>query len=416
MITLKNASIYQNGSFKNMDVEIDNGIITRIEECIDNINAIDLKGKVIVPGFTDPHVHLREPGFEKKGTIKTETKAAARGGYTRVFAMPNINPVPNDYESLKKETEKIKKDALIEVLPIGAITKDLKHDELSKMEEIAPYVVGFSNDGFGVNTAKTMLDAMIEAKRLGKIIISHSEDESLKGGVINECEYAKRHNHQGVLDITETLEVGRNLILAKKIDARIHFCHISTKESIDLIRYYKSQGVRVTLEVSPHHLILSDKDLKEDGNYKMNPPLQSEESRCALIEALIDKTIDCIATDHAPHEEELKKKGLDYAPFGIIGLETSFPLLYTELVLKNKISLSRLIDLMSDNVNRIFGLSLNEIEIGNEANLTVIDLNEEYIINKEDFESLGVNTPFINRKVQGKIKMTICKGEIVYAV
>lgn len=416
MITLKNANVLIKQEFEKLDILIDNGKIIKLEKNINEGKIYDLAGKIIAPAFMDPHVHLREPGFENKETIYTGSRAAARGGYTKIFAMPNLKPNPSTSKALKLEMDIIKRDSIIDIYPIGSITIDNSgNNELSHVEEIKDDVIGFSDDGKGVYHSNTMYEIMQLAKKYSKPIISHSEDRDiLYGGVITEGEYSRKNGFKGIVDIAETSELARNLVLAKKTGVHFHLCHTSCRDSVELLRFYKAMGCHVTAEVTPHHLVLNENDLKDDGNYKMNPPLMSKDNQDALLEGLLDGTIDCIATDHAPHTEEEKSKGLNGSPFGIVGLETSFPILYTRLVLENKMSLETLLYKMSGAISDIFDVNSNEIRVGNEANLVVIDLNKEFVIDKSSFLSKGKNTPFDGWKVKGLINMTICKGEIVY--
>lgn len=416
MITLKNGVVYLNKEFKKIDVLINNKKIIKIGDNINEGLIIDCSNKLISPSFIDPHVHLREPGYEYKETIKMGCNAAVKGGYTTLFLMPNLNPVVSNIDILNNVNDIIKKDSLIQMIQLCSITKEGRGlDNLVNFDSLANYTIGFSDDGNGIIYSKTMYEAMLNCQRLDKFIISHCEDKSLLyDGYIREGNYSKNNNHKGILDIVETLELGRNLILANKTKVKFHMCHISVKDSVNLIRYYKSIGCDVSCEVTPHHLLLTEDNLKEDGNYKMNPPLGSNLDRLELIKGLKDNTIDFIATDHAPHSMEEKNKGLKDSLFGIVGLETSFPLLYTNLVLKNIISLDKLIDLMSLNISKRFKLESHEIKENNYANICIIDLNDEYLIDNNNFYSKGKNTPFNNWKVKGRIIKTIYKGDVVY--
>lgn len=416
MITLKNAKVLIKDKFEKLDILIDNGKIIKLDKNINEGKVYDFKNKIIAPAFMDPHVHLREPGFEKKETIYCGSRAAARGGYTKIFSMPNLNPNPSRREALDLQLDIIKRDSIIDIYPIGSITIDNSgNNVLSHVDEIQNDVIGFSDDGKGVYHSNTMYEMMLLAKKYGKPIISHSEDRDLLyGGVITEGIYSEKNGFKGIVDIAETSELARNLVLAKKTGCHFHLCHTSCRDSVDLIRFYKAMGCHVTAEVTPHHLVLNEMDLKDDGNFKMNPPLMSIENQEALLEGLLDGTIDCIATDHAPHTEEEKSRGLNGSPFGIVGLETSFPLLYTKLVLNNKITLEQLLYKMSGAISDIFDVDSNEIRVGNDANIVVIDIEKEFTIDKNSFLSKGKNTPFDGWKVKGLINMTICKGEIVY--
>jgi dihydroorotase len=379
-----------------------------------DFTIIPCDDKYIFPGFADVHVHLREPGFLYKETIETGTKAAARGGYTAVCSMPNLNPAPDSVENLNVQLDAIKKSAVIDVYPFGTITKSSLGEKLSDMDEISDFVIGFSDDGRGVQNDDMMRSAMKKAKELDKIISAHCEDNSLlRGGYIHDGEYAKEHGHAGICSESEWGQIKRDLELVREIGCKYHVCHISTKESVELIRQAKKDGLDVTCETAPHYLILSDKDLKEDGRFKMNPPLRSEEDRLALIEGICDGTIDMIATDHAPHSFEEKGRGLKDSLMGIVGIETAFPLLYTNLVKKEIITLEKLIELMHTNPCERFGINQPFGE-GFNANLTVFDLDYSYKIDTKDFLSMGKATPFDGATVWGKCLMTIHNGEIAW--
>lgn len=359
------------------------------------------------PGFVDVHVHLREPGFEYKETVATGTKACAHGGYTAVCSMPNLNPTPDSVENINVQINKIKTDAVIDVYPYACITKGQKGEELSEMEELADLAIAFSDDGKGVQEDYMMRMAMEKAKKLGKMIVAHCEvNDLLNGGYIHDGEYAKEHGHKGISSASEYKQIERDLKLAEEIGCKYHVCHISTKESVEVIRQAKKRGVDVTCETGPHYLILCDEDLKEDGNFKMNPPLRSKEDREALIEGICDGTIDMIATDHAPHSTEEKSKGLAKSMMGIVGIETAFPLMYTYFVKKGIITLEKLIELMSINPAKRFGIE--------NRGYTVFDLEAEYDINPDDFLSKGKNTPFTGFKVNGECKLTVVDGKKVY--
>ncbi len=363
---------------------------------------------VIFPGFCDVHVHFREPGFSYKETIRTGSLAAAHGGYTAVCTMPNLKPVPDSLENLKLQTDIIEKDAVIKVYPYASITKMEMGLELVDMESLAPFAVAFSDDGRGVQDSDMMREAMMKARALGKIIAAHCEDNSLLfGGYIHDGEYAKAHGHRGICSESEYGQIARDLKLAEQTGCAYHVCHISTKESVALIREAKARGVDVTCETGPHYLILDDCDLREEGRFKMNPPLRSAEDRQALIEGIIDGTIDMIATDHAPHSAEEKAMGLEKSPFGIVGLEVAFSLMYTHLVKKNIISLERLIELMAINPRKRFG-----IPFGND--FTVWKLNEAVTVNPNEFLSMGKATPFAGEPLFGKCILTVADGKAVY--
>ncbi len=363
---------------------------------------------MIFPGFCDVHVHLRQPGFSYKETIKSGTQASAHGGYTTVFSMPNLKPVSDSAEHLKEQLDIIKKDAVINVLPYGAITVGQNGEELSDMEGMAKDVIAFSDDGRGVQSEEMMKEAMQRAKALGKIIVAHCEDNSLlHGGYIHDGVYASKHSHRGICSESEWKPIKRDLELCRQTGCAYHVCHISCKESVELIRQAKAQGVNVTCETGPHYLILTDGDLKEDGRFKMNPPLRSKEDRQALIEGVLDGTIDMIATDHAPHSQEEKSRGLEKSAFGIVGIETAFQLLYTHLVKKNIISLEKLVELLAVNPRKRFGLEYDN-------SFTVWDLDKKTVINPSDFLSMGKATPFEGEEVFGECELTVCNGKTAY--
>ncbi len=362
----------------------------------------------VFPGFCDVHVHFREPGFSYKETIKTGSLAAAHGGYTAVCTMPNLNPVPDCRSNLELQLGIIDMDAVINVYPYGAITVGQKGEELSDMEAMASKVIAFSDDGRGVQSDEMMRSAMIKAKSLGKIITAHCEVNSLlNAGYIHAGNYAWVHGHRGICSESEWKQVERDLKLASETGCAYHVCHISTKESVDLIRKSKSAGVDVTCETAPHYLLLDENNLKEDGKFKMNPPLRSAEDREALLEGLTDGTIDMIATDHAPHSAEEKSRGLEKSAFGIVGLETAFPSLYTGLVKKDIISLDRLIDLMCVNPRERFGIKMDK-------SFCIWNLEEEEIMNPDYFLSLGRATPFEGNSFHGVCYATVCNGKTVY--
>jgi dihydroorotase len=408
--------LFIDGEFKKQDILVSNGRIAAVCNCLYSYYAeiIDCENKHVFPGFADVHVHLREPGFIYKENILSGTKAAAHGGYSVVCAMPNLDPVPDNEDSLNAELEAIRKTAVISVKPYGSITIGEKGTELSDMDAMAPYVVGFSDDGKGLQNDDVMRAAMLKAKSLDKIIVAHCEDNSLlNGGYIHDGEYAKLHNHKGISSKSEWGQIQRDLKLVKETGCKYHVCHISTKESVELIRKAKTDGLDVTCETTPHYLTLTDMDIKEDGRFKMNPPLRSDEDKDALIEGITDGTIDMIATDHAPHSAEEKGRGLQKSLMGIVGLETAFPILYTEFVRPGIISLEKLIELMNVNPCRRFNLN-SAIELGAPANLTMFDLNDKYTIDSHDFLSKGKSTPFEGRKVYGRCLMTTFDGNIAW--
>ncbi len=363
---------------------------------------------ILFPGFCDVHVHLRQPGFVYKESILTGTQAAARGGYTLICSMPNLNPVPDSLENLRVQLDAIEQDAQIGVLPYGAITKGEKGEELADMDDIAPYVCAFSDDGRGVQSDDMMREAMLKAKSLGKMIVAHCEvNDLLDGGYIHKGKYALEHNHKGICSESEYLQIARDIALAKETGCAYHVCHISTKESVEIIRQAKKEGVDVTCETAPHYLVMCDEDLQEEGRFKMNPPLRAREDMLALIEGVKDGTIDMIATDHAPHSAQEKSRGLEGSPFGIVGIETSFAILYTHLVKKGVITLEKLVDLLAIAPRNRFG-----IEMGEE--FCLFDLNKQYVINSEEFLSKGKSTPFEGWQVEGRCVLTAKDGKIVF--
>lgn len=372
------------------------------------LSPVILKKYIIVPGLCDVHVHFREPGFSYKETIASGSAAAAHGGYTAVCTMPNLSPVPDSAEHLQVQLDAIERGAAIKVLPYGAITVGEKGEKLADMEAMSDKVCAFSDDGKGVQNDEMMREAMTAAKRLGKIIAAHCEDNSLLfGGYIHDGEYARMHGHRGISSASEYKQIERDLRLAEETGCAYHVCHISTKESVELIRQAKAHGVNVTCETAPHYLVLCDEDMQEDGRFKMNPPLRSCEDKQALIEGIKDGTIDMIATDHAPHSAEEKGRGLEKSLMGVVGLETAFPVLYTELVMKNIITLDRLVELMSFKPKERFGIDTNN-------DFAVFDISEAYKIDPEDFLSMGRATPFAGREVLGRCLLTVHNGKVVY--
>ena len=362
----------------------------------------------VFPGFCDVHVHFREPGFSYKETIASGSLASAHGGYTAVCTMPNLNPVPDSVAHLKQQTDLIKDTACIHVYPYGAITVGEKGEQIADLEGMAPDVIGFSDDGRGVQSDDMMRQAMRRAKALGKMIVAHCEvNELLRGGYIHDGEYARLHGHRGICSESEWAQIERDLKLVEQIGCAYHVCHISTKESVELIRRAKARGVDVTCETGPHYLVLTDMDLQEDGRFKMNPPLRSEEDRLALIEGIQDGTIDMIATDHAPHSAEEKGRGLEKSAFGIVGIETAFQIMYTHLVKPGVITLEKLIDLLAIAPRKRFGIPLGD-------DFTVWDLEAEETVDPDHFLSMGKATPFAGRKLSGKCILTVCDGKVVY--
>ncbi|MEA4894520.1 MAG: dihydroorotase [Oscillospiraceae bacterium] len=416
-IAIRNAKLFYDRAFVKKDVLIEDGIITDIGSEVSPITGAfvyDMNNCFIFPGLIDVHVHLREPGFFYKETMKSGTMAAAHGGFTTVCAMPNLNPVPDCAEHLTAELEIIKRDAVIRVLPYASITVGEKQRQLSDMEALAERVVAFSDDGVGVESAELMEQAMIRAKILDKMIVAHCEiKELVKGGYIHDGDFARRNGYKGISSESEWREVERDLELVRKTGCPFHVCHVSTQETIELIRRAKAEGLPVSCETAPHYLILCDEDIKDEGRFRMNPPLRSREDRQALVYGIIDGTIDMIATDHAPHSAEEKSRGLQNSMNGIVGLETAFPVLYTKLVKTGVITLEKLMELMHISPSRRFGIG-NELEIGAPADLTVFDLNEEYVINPDNFLSKGHATPFAGEKVFGKCLLTLCGGRVAW--
>ncbi len=363
---------------------------------------------VVFPGFCDVHVHFREPGFSYKETIATGSLASARGGYTAVCTMPNLNPVPDSVEHLKLQRDIIDRTACIHVYPYGAITVGEKGEALADLEGMAPDVVGFSDDGRGVQSDDTMRQAMLRAKALGKPIVAHCEDNSLlRGGYIHEGCYARAHGHRGICSESEWRQIDRDLKLVKETGVSYHVCHVSAKESVALIRQAKAEGLDVTCETGPHYLVMDDSMLREDGRFKMNPPLRGKEDREALIAGILDGTVDMISTDHAPHSAEEKAKGLEKSAFGIVGIETAFPILYTYLVKPGILTLEKLVDLLCVNPRKRFGIALG-------CDYSVWDLEETYAIDPAQFLSMGKATPFEGWQVSGKCLATVCDGKLVY--
>ncbi len=371
-------------------------------------SSLELDECFILPGFCDVHVHFREPGFLYKETIESGSKAAARGGYTAVCTMPNLNPVPDSVSSLSIQLDAIKNSSVINVYPYGSITKGQKGESLSDFVGMKDDVVAFSDDGRGVQDEKMMLSAMETAKGMNKIIVAHCEvNELLKGGYIHDGEYAKKNGHKGICSESEYKQIERDLYLAEKTGCKYHVCHISAKESVDLIRKAKQKGIDVTCETAPHYLILDDSDLKEEGRFKMNPPLRSKKDKEALIEGVLDGTIDMIATDHAPHSAEEKSKGLSGSAFGIVGIETAFPLMYTHFIKKGIISQDKLLDLLVYNPRNRFDIPLN-------LDFSVWDLNAEEKVDTDKFLSKGKATPFEGCMLYGKNLLTVCGGKVAY--
>lgn len=416
---IKKVNIYTDNELKFVDILIKDGKIAKIENEINEANnqIIDGKGLLLAPGFIDLHVHLREPGGEKKETIETGTKAAAKGGFTTIAAMPNTRPVPDNPEMLNWLLKRIDETAVVRVLPYASITKRELGQELTNFEELKQSgAFAFTDDGVGVQAAGMMLDAMKNAAQLNMAIVAHCEDNTLiNKGCVHEGNFSKSHGLRGIPSVCESIHIARDVLLAEAAGCHYHVCHISTKESVRVVRDAKKAGIKVTAEVTPHHLLLSEEDIPSlDANYKMNPPLRSEDDRLALIEGLLDGTIDFIATDHAPHTQEEKAEGMELAPFGIVGLETAFPLLYTNLVKKEIITLQQLIEFLTKKPAEAFNLPYGKIEIGSPADLVLIDLEKEASIDPTEFLSKGKNTPFAGWSCQGWPVLTIVDGNIVW--
>ena len=409
----------EEGTLITTDILIKGNIIEKIATNIEapNVKIIELNEKLITPGLIDVHIHLREPGGEHKETIATGTASAARGGYTLIAAMPNTNPVPDSMENLKIVLDKIKEDAIIRVLPYGSITTGLAGDDLIEFAPLAADVIAFTDDGRGIQEAGMMYHAMKNAKSVNKPIVAHCEDDSLLfGGYLHDGTFAADNNHKGILSASESVHIARDAILAKATGTHYHVCHVSTQESVSIIRWAKSEGIKITAEVSPHHLLLADKDIIDSDitNFKMNPPLRDEKDRLACLEGILDGTIDIIATDHAPHTADEKALPLDQAPFGIVGLETAFPLMYTHFVKNGDWSLKFLIDRMTTIPAEIFDIPYGKLEPGAIADIAVFDLDVEYAIDVNSFVSKGKNTPFSGYRVNGETFITMVDGKIVY--
>ena len=411
MMTLfRNAFVYENGTFVNRDMLLDGASLSAMVGDVSPSAPISVFDNIVIlPGFCDVHVHLREPGFSYKETILSGTSASARGGYTAVCSMPNLSPAPDSVENLEKQLEIIRRDGKIAVYPYGTITVGQAGETLSDMDGMADKVIGFSDDGRGVQSDDMMRSAMLKAKSLGKMIVAHCEDNSLlRGGYIHDGDYAREHGHRGICSKSEWGQIKRDLELVRETGCAYHICHISTKESVEVIRAAKAEGLDVTCETGPHYIVLDDSCLQEDGRFKMNPPLRSPSDREAILEGILDGTIDMIATDHAPHSAEEKSRGLEKSAMGIVGIETAFPILYTRLVKTGILSLEKLVKLMCDAPRERFG-------IRSDVGFTVFDLGREYEIDPSEFLSMGRATPFKGEKVFGRCLATVYNGEIVYS-
>ena len=389
-----------------LDSSFSDGIAASVSR--NGLSVFNSPRYAVFPGFCDVHVHFREPGFSYKETIASGSLASARGGYTAVCTMPNLNPVPDSREHLQQQLSLIEKDACIHVYPYGAITVGEKGEEIADLEGMAENVIAFSDDGRGVQSDDMMRAAMLRAKALNKMIVAHCEvNDLLRGGYIHDGNYAAAHGHRGICSESEWGQIARDLELVKETGVKYHVCHISTKESVDIIRKAKAEGLDVTCETGPHYLVMDDSMLQEEGRFKMNPPIRSREDQQALIEGILDGTIDMIATDHAPHSAEEKGRGLEKSAFGIVGIETAFPIMYTHFVKTGKLTLDRLVELMAVNPRKRFGISLG-------CDYTIWDLEAEYEIDPADFLSMGKATPLAGWKVNGKCIATVCDDKVVY--
>lgn len=414
---IKGCNVFIDGRFVPSDVEVRGGIVSRVEPAVvpnSGVPVFNYSG-IVVPGLVDVHVHLREPGFSFKETMETGTAAAARGGYTAVCAMPNLNPVPDSAEHLAVELEAIRRGAKVRVYPYGSLTVGERGLEMADISAMADAAVAYSDDGRGVQDEDMMRECMRAVAATGKLLAAHCEvDSLLKGGYIHDGAYARAHGHRGICSESEWREVERDIRLAEETGCAFHVCHVSTKESVRLVREARARGVNVTAETAPHYLLLTEEDLQEDGRFKMNPPLRARADRDALIEGLLDGTIGMIATDHAPHTQKEKSRGLEKSPMGVVGLECAFPVLFTGLVEKGVITLEKLVELMSSAPAKRFGIPGGEIEVGKPANLAVFDIDTEHTIDSSEFASMGRATPFEGWRVRGKCLMTVCAGRTVW--
>lgn len=413
MFVFENAVYYTAEGFRKGTVTVSDGKVF-LSPAV-SVTDDEIDGKVILPGLADAHVHLREPGFFYKESIATGSESGARAGYTALFAMPNLSPVPDSLSHLREEQDAISRTAKTGVYPYAALTVGERGEELSAIEELAPHVIGFSDDGRGVQSEALMREAMLRVKACGKVIAAHCEvNDLLRGGYIHDGAYARTHGHKGICSESEWKMVERDVALAEETGVSYHVCHVSAKESVEIIRRAKARGVDVTCETAPHYLLLTEDDLEEDGRFKMNPPIRTAEDRAALVEGLADGTVDMVATDHAPHSDEEKSRGLAGSLMGVIGLEFAFPVLYTGLVATGRISLHRLVEAMSAAPLARFGLPGGDIRDGAPADLTVFDLSREWTVRGRDSASKGSSTPFEGMKVRSKNTMTILNGEIIW--
>lgn len=417
-LLLTGGQVFLNGAFTPSDVLISEGKVflssSFSQTEASGAEVFDITNKYVIPGFTDVHIHLREPGYSYKETVRTGSLAAAAGGYTAVFAMPNVDPPPDSAERLAAMAEHNRRDGAAEVYQYGCITVGRKGEAVAPLEEMAD-AVAFTDDGSGVQHEEVMLEAMRRAKAMGKIIAAHCEDNSLlRGGYIHDGEYAKVHGHKGICSESEWKPIERDVKLAAETGCAYHVCHVSAKESVEVIRRAKAAGVNITAETAPHYLVLDDSMLEEDGRFKMNPPIRSAADREALLEGILDGTLDMIATDHAPHSAEEKARGLADSMMGVVGLETAFPVMYTGLVKPGRLTMARLIELMAEAPAKRFGTGEGIIKEGGAADLAVWDLDREYEVDPESFMTMGRSTPFKGMRVQGKCVMTVKKGKVIW--
>ena len=416
-VLIKNAQVYYGNTLQKADMLVENGTVVSVGVGIAvsaDVPVVDAENLMILPGFADVHVHLREPGFFYKESIATGTQAAAKGGFTLVCSMPNLNPVPDSVENMAVQQEIIDRDAVINVLPYAAITKGEKGGELVDFEALADKCFAFSDDGKGVQKNEMMKEAMLRAKAMGKPIVAHCEDESLLyGGYIHDGEYARLHGHRGICSESEWGQVARDVELVKETGVQYHVCHISTKETVDIVRKAKAAGLKVSCETAPHYLALCDMELKEHGRFKMNPPIRSAADRDALIKGVQDGTIEVIATDHAPHSAEEKEKGLEKSNMGVVGIETSFAAMNTYMVKRGYITMEKLAEVMSINPRKLFGLP-HGIRLGEKADFVLVDPDKEWVVNPEEFASKGRYTPFDGVTLYGDVLMTVYNGQTVY--
>lgn len=414
-LRIDHATWYQNGQLQQSSIRIEDGLITDLDASPQpDEQVIDASNRLLAPGFVDIHVHLREPGGEHKETIATGTAAAAAGGFTTICPMPNTRPVPDDRETLDALFKKIEETASVRVLPYAAISKNQLGQELVAFEQLTD-AFAFTDDGVGVQSAAVMREAMRHAAKLGKTVVAHCEDDTLKAGCVHEGAYSEREGLQGIPSLAESIHIARDVLIAEATGCHYHVCHVSTKESVRVIRDAKRAGIRVTAEVTPHHLVLTEDDIEgQDPNFKMNPPLRSKADRAALLEGLRDGTIDCIATDHAPHAADEKALGIERAPFGITGFETAFPLLYTKLVQTNQMTASDLVDALTRKPAALFDLPYGRLEVGAPADLVLLDLETVRPVEPERFYSKGKNTPFAGQLLTGYPVMTLIGGKIVF--